>query len=332
VSELRQDPVTRDWVIINPGRALRPHDGVGSDAAGCPFCPGHEALAPQALDSIDAPDGSWLVRALPNKYPVLSSPPVENPGGAHARFGRWLPGRGYHEVIVESPEHGTTLGAMPYEQLRRVLEMYARRYRALAARDGSVRQVVLFRNQGTRAGTSLTHPHSQIVATPAVSPETRGRVNDEIAYFDERGRCGLCQVLDDERAAAERVVLETGRFATFAPYASSNPYQLQTVPLRHCPSFLEVDEGELDDLAVHLTRVVAALRACLDGPHYNLVVSSPPLDLVHRSASHWFIEILPRVTTPAGFELGSRIVVNVKAPEQAASELRAAVREAPRTP
>ena len=74
-----------------------------------------------------------------------------------------------------------------------------------------------------------------------------------------------------------------------------------------------------------------ALRACLGEPHYNLVVSSPPLDLVHRSASHWFIEILPRVTTPAGFELGSRIVVNVKAPEQAASELRAAVHETLRT-
>jgi UDPglucose--hexose-1-phosphate uridylyltransferase len=331
VSELRQDPITRDWVIINPARALRPHDGVGSDAAGCPFCPGHERSAPAALDSIEAPDGSWLVRALPNKYPVLASPPAANSGAAHPGFGRWLAGRGYHEVIVESPEHATTLGAMPAEQLRRVLEMYARRYRALAARDGSVRQVVLFRNQGVRAGTSLTHPHSQIVATPAVSPETRRRVNDEIAFFDEHGRCGLCRLLDDERAAGERMVLETARFVTIAPYASRNPYQLHIVPLRHCPSFLEVDEGELDDLAGHLTRVVAALRACIAEPHYNLVVSSPPLDVVHRSANHWFIEILPRLTTPAGFELGSRIVVNVKAPEQAASELRAAAREAPRT-
>jgi len=320
---LRQDPITRDWVIINPARALRPHDGGG--AVPCPFCPGHEQHATEAADVIQGTDGRWLVRALPNKYPVLSTPPQETDGGAAAGSGRRLAGRGYHEVIVESPEHGTTLGAMPAAQARRVLEMYARRYRALAARDGSVRQVVLFRNQGALAGTSLTHPHSQIVATPAVSPETRRRVNDEIAYFDEHGRCGLCQVLEDERAAGERVVLETSCFLTSAPYASRNPYQLHVVPLRHCPSFDEVEPGELDDLARHLTRVIAALRACLGEPHYNLVVSSPPLDVVHRSASHWYIEILPRVTTPAGFELGSRIVVNVKAPEQAASELRAAV-------
>jgi len=117
---------------------------------------------------------------------------------------------------------------------------------------------------------------------------------------------------------------------TLAPYASRNPYQLQIIPLRHCPTFAEVEPRELDDLAEHLTCVVAALRACVGEPHYNLVVSSPPLDVVHRSASHWFIEILPRITTPAGFELGSRIVVNVKAPERAASELRAAAHEAPR--
>jgi UDPglucose--hexose-1-phosphate uridylyltransferase len=325
VSELRQDPITRDWVIINPARALRPHDG-GGDAAACPFCRGNEPLAPAALDRIDAADGTWLVRALPNKFPVLSSPPVENAGATHEGPGRWLAGRGYHEVIVESPDHTATLGSMPVEQTRRVLEMYARRYRALAVRDPGVRQVVLFRNQGARAGTSLTHPHSQIVATPAVSPETRRRVNDEIAFFDEHGHCGLCRVLGDERTAGERVVLESARFVSFAPYASGNPYQLQIVPRRHSPSFFEVDADELDDLAGHLTRVVAALRACVDEPHYNLVVSSPPLDVVHRSANHWFIELLPRLTTPAGFELGSGIVVNVKAPEQAASELRAVLR------
>ena len=323
MSELRQDPITRDWVIINPARALRPHDD-GGGAAPCPFCPGHERHATAAVDLIEGPDGGWLVRALPNKYPVLSTPPQEIPGAAPAGSGRRLAGRGYHEVIVESPEHETTLGVMPVGQVRRVLEMYARRYRALAAGDGSVRQVVLFRNQGTLAGTSLRHPHSQIVATPAVSPETRRRVNDEIAFFDEHGRCGLCQLLENERAAGERVVLETSSFLTKAPYASRNPYQLHVVPLRHCPSFDEVEPAELDDLAQHLTRVVAALRACLGEPHYNLVVSTPPLDVVHRAASHWYIEILPRVTTPAGFELGSRIIVNVKAPEQAAGELRAA--------
>jgi UDPglucose--hexose-1-phosphate uridylyltransferase len=325
MSELRQDPITHDWVIINVGRGARPHDAPGASAAGCPFCPGNEALTPAATDQLSASDGSWLVRAVPNRFPVLSPEQPESELEESNGIWRKRVGYGYHEVIVESPDHDTALGTMPVAQARRVLEMYARRARALASLDGRLRQIVLFRNYGTRAGTSLAHPHSQIVATPTVSPETRRRVMDEIAFFDENGRCGLCRELELERASGERVVLETPAFVTIAPFASGDPYQLQIAPRRHCASFLEVEPGELDDLAAHLTRMLAALRRQLGDPHYNLVVSSPPLDLLHRSAAHWFIEILPRITTPAGFELGSRIVVNVQTPERAAAELRAQI-------
>lgn len=326
MSELRQDPITRDWVIVNPERAARPHDTGAAAAGACPFCPGNEAQTPEASDSIAGPDGRWLVRAVPNRFPVLRGAAgvageAAAPAGA---FWRRMPGYGHHEVIIESPQHDAELGVMPVAQARRVLAMYARRARALAGQDGTLRQIVLFRNHGARAGTSLTHPHSQIVGTPAVAPGTRRRVMDEIAFYDENGRCGLCHTLAREREAGERVVLETAHFATIAPYASRNPYQVQIVPLRHAPSFLEVEDAELDDLAGHLGGVLAALRAHLRDPHYNLVVSTPPLDLVHRAASHWFIKILPRLTTPAGFELGSRIVVNVEPPERAAAALRAA--------
>jgi len=329
MSELRQDPITHDWVIINPGRALRPHDVAGAGTAACPFCPGNEVKTPGATDTLVAPDGAWLVRAVPNRFPVLSEAEsgssLDEP---HGGLWRKRSGYGHHEVIIESPDHDAKLGRMPTEQVRRVLEMYVRRARALAARDGRLRQIVLFRNYGPRAGTSLAHPHSQIVATPTVSPETRRRVMDEIAFFDESGCCGLCRELDLESASGERIVLETEEFVTLAPYASGNPYQLRIAPRRHCASFLEVEERELDDLARHVPRVLAALIEQLADPHYNLVVSSAPLDLVHRSASHWFIEILPRITTPAGFELGSRIVVNVQTPEQAAAELRAQITNA----
>jgi UDPglucose--hexose-1-phosphate uridylyltransferase len=322
VSELRQDPVTHDWVITSPERARRPRTDADPRAP-CPFCPGEERSTPAALDRIDAPDGSWLVRAVANRFPVLAGDAPAAGSVEVAPDWRRMPGYGHHEVIIETPAHDAPPGAMPVAQARRVLEMYMRRYRALSAEDSRIRQVVLFRNHGTRAGTSLEHPHSQIVATPAVSPAARRRTADEIAFFDETGECALCHVLGCERTLAERMVLESACFATIAPYASRNPSQLQIVPLRHCPSFGEASAAELDDLASHLTRVLAALHAALRDPHYNLVVASPPLDLVHRAASHWFIEILPRLNTPAGFEMGSGIVVNTETPEHAAAALRA---------
>jgi UDPglucose--hexose-1-phosphate uridylyltransferase len=319
--ELRQDPITRDWVIVNPERAQRPKDD-GAARGACPFCPGNESLTPAAVDSLEEA-GRWSVRAVPNRFPALR---VDAPAAEAVPAGwRRRAGYGHHEVIVESPEHDAALADMPPAQVRRVLEMYARRFRALAGRDGRVRQVVLFRNHGARAGTSLGHPHAQIVATPVVAPEMRRRMMDEVEFFDTTGACGMCHVLARELEAGVRVVHASRRFVTLAPFASRVPWHLQTVPREHSPSFLDVEAAALDDLAPHLRAVLGALRRQLGDPHYNLVLVTPPLDQVHRHANHWFIEIVPRLTTPAGFELGSRIVVNTLYPEQAAAELRAAL-------
>lgn len=317
--ELRQDPITRDWVIVNPRRAARPTDDAGPEAP-CPFCPGNESMAPAETDRLEE-DGRWSVRAVPNRFPALRSdaPPAEPPPAGWRR----RQGYGVHEVIVESPEHETTLAEMPAAAVRRVLEMYARRFRALADHDPSIRQVVLFRNHGARAGTSLRHPHAQVVATPVVSPDVRRRVIDEVEFFDTTGTCGTCHVLEREGTERVRIVAESERFVTFAPFASRVPFHLQIVPREHRPSFVEVQADVLDDLAPHLGDVLGRLHRRLADPHYNLVFVTPPLDQVHRSANHWFVDVQPRLTTPAGFELGSRIVVNVAAPERAAAELRA---------
>lgn len=326
MAELRQDPVTHDWVIINPGRGKRPHDGDGGQ---CPFCPGNEALMPDETDRIDDAQGQWIVRAAPNRFPTLD---VER--RAAVRYSevpegwRRLPAYGQHEVIVESPDHDATLASLPVERLRDVLEIYVRRFRVLAALTGFARHVVLFKNQGRRAGTSLSHPHAQIVATPVVSPEVRMRTQEEVAIFDSAGYCGMCHVVSRELAGGLRVVHRSAHFVTLAPYASRVPWQIQIVPLRHAPSFAEIKSVELDDLAPHLHAVLAALHAVLEDPHYNLVVMTPPLDQVHRLANHWFIDVQPRITLPAGFELGSRIVVNVQTPEAAAQTLRARLAQA----
>ena len=321
MSELRQDPVTRDWVIINPKRAARPHDHAAPGP--CPLCPGNEALTPEPTDVLAAPGGGWFVRAVPNAFPALEA---DGAGGeAHELTPEgWhrMPGHGRHEVIIETPEHAASLASVSEAQMRLVLEMYVRRFRVLAA-DASIRQVTLFRNQGRRAGTSLAHPHAQIVAAPVVAPGTRWRLAEEQAFFEANGCCGVCHVLERELEGGVRIVHAGESFVTLAPYASRVPYHLQIVPRRHSPAFPEAEAAELDALAGHLRATIGALHGELGDPDYNLVVVTPPLDQVHRHASHWYIDVLPRLTIPAGFELGSRIVVNVQAPEQAAVELRA---------
>lgn len=132
-------------------------------------------------------------------------------------------------------------------------------------------------------------------------------------------------MLEKELRANLRVVHSNEGFVTVAPFASRVPYHLQIIPRRHCPTFLEIEPAEIEQLAIAFSRVLGALHSLLGDPDYNLVLVTPPLDQVHRLASHWFIDIVPRITTPAGFELGSRIVVNIRTPEQAAAELRARI-------
>jgi UDPglucose--hexose-1-phosphate uridylyltransferase len=264
--ELRQDPVTHDWVIINPERARRPVDS--SAALTCPFCAGNENLAPAAVDTIEE-EGHWSVRAVPNKFPALSASEeilAPQPSG-----GRRLPGFGYHEVIVETPAHELPQGVLPEAQWHKVLQMYLRRYRALSVADGRKRQVVLFRNHGRRAGTSLTHPHSQIVAIPVVAPETRWRLAEEIEYFDSTGFCGTCHSLARELSAEVRLVRVTERFITLAPFASRVPFHVQIIPRRHCAIFDEIHTAELEEFAHHLNRLLGSFHRLLHDPDYNLV-------------------------------------------------------------
>jgi UDPglucose--hexose-1-phosphate uridylyltransferase len=324
MSELRQDPITHDWVIINPERAKRPDDASAQPWL-CPFCPGNEHLTPEPTDCFM--DGEqWSVRAVPNKFPALDTQRQATSLNEQLSAGwRRLPGYGYHEVIIETPDHQQTLATLPQSQVQKIVEMYLNRYRVLANADSSVRQVVLFRNHGRRAGTSLAHPHSQIVATPVVSPETRWRLSEEIEFFDATGCCGLCQMLEKELQAGARIVDSGDRFVALAPYASRVPYHIQIIPRRHSSRFLEIEAGEIEHLAVALSHTLGALHRLLNDPDHNLVLVTPPLDQVHRLASHWFLDVVPRLTTPAGFELGSRIVVNIQTPEQAAAELRACV-------
>lgn len=222
-SELRQDPATKEWVVIAPDRAKRPNaktapqrnQVVALQQAECPFCPGHESMTPPELLRIPV-GGEWKVRVVPNKFGALTQ-------GAgperHDGFFRSVAGTGYHEVIVEHPRHDLELADMPEDHLLSVLHAYRQRQIELC-RDPQVQFVVIFRNYGERAGTSLLHPHSQLLATPVVPGYMRWKHVLAERYFDDAHRNLYSDILDSERAAGRRIV-EGGRdFTVFAPFAS----------------------------------------------------------------------------------------------------------------
>ena len=328
MSVLRQDPTTRQWVIMAPRRAVRPQDAEETvrkippmHDERCPFCPGNEERTPpELLRDPAGPD--WRVRVVPNLYSALGG--EGKPGRTGPPLFREMPGVGSHEVVIETQRHDVRMDEMTPDEVCEAIVAWRTRYRVLLERP-EIRAAVVFKNFGRDAGASLTHPHSQIVASPIFLPRLQRRLNAATRYYDENGSCVYDDVVAAEREAAFRMVDERGRFAAFAPFASQSPFETWIVPTEHGSSLGNLSDDDIPALAQTLTRVLGAIRRACGDPDYNFVVYSTESEGRPSAVFCWHIKIIPRLSTPAGFELSSAMNINTVAPEDAARELREAL-------
>lgn len=327
--ELRWDPTLAEWVLLAPERAERPHGfapptaTAGAEAAemSCPFCPGNEAETPPEVARYAAADGGWLVRAFPNRFPALT-PDAPRPRGVPGAPYRARPGRGHHEVIVETPRHAQCLADMAPAQLGLVLRLYRERFRALAAYPG-VREVLLFRNEGEAAGASLAHAHAQVVGLPLQSPLQRRRQRVARDHFRRHGQ-GPCQALRErELAEGVRLVARVGDMMLLHPYASRALHETWLIPMAAGGSLAEAGDALLDDAASALGHAARLLRAAVGRAAFNVVVhSGMPRDAA-RPELLWYMQLIPRLTRNAGFEFTSGFQLSAAAPEATAAQWRA---------
>jgi UDPglucose--hexose-1-phosphate uridylyltransferase len=338
MSFMRYDVTTNDWVIFAPERIRRPHDLKRKPAAPllpegvCPFCPGNEHLAgPEifALRGNTAPNRpGWTVRVVPNKFPALR---IEDNHHRHEEgpLFRFMGGCGAHEVIIETPEHDRFLGHQPVEHVESVLRTLQLRFHDLL-RDIRFQTIVIFKNYGEEAGTSLRHPHWQLIATPVVPRTLRLKHAVATDYFDQTGNCLYCVLLEEELAFGERVIVENDHYAAIMPYAAHVPFETWILPKTHQPSFGRTEPERLRPLAHLLKTVLTRLFTALENPDFNLTINTTPRGDEDKRYFLWHIEIVPRLTKPAGFELGSGMAINTVMPEEAARFLRDAAEGAGR--
>jgi UDPglucose--hexose-1-phosphate uridylyltransferase len=329
--ELRKDPTLGRWVIIATERVRRPRDfSVPRPArrgGPCAFCAGHEHETPAEVLAYREPAGAraggpgWRVRVVPNKFPALR---IE---GDLERRGQGLydvmNGLGAHEVIVESPDHDASLATLPTTSVELVLSAYRDRILDLR-RDERFRSVVVFKNHGAEAGATLEHAHSQLIATPVVPLVVAEEVHLARSYHDYRERCLFCDILRQELEERQRLVAEGEHVVAFAPFAARFPFETWLLPRRHAAAFEHAGAAELRDLAGVLRAVLARLATAVDDPPYNLILHSAPFGAAESRSYHWHVEITPKLTALAGFELGSGFHINPLAPEDAARALREA--------
>lgn len=327
MSEVRQNLATKEWVIIASERARRPQEFVEPGRlmcgegptwdANCPFCPGNEEAD---LEVARFPGNApWQVRIVGNRYPALTHTVMLE--REYSGLVRRISGVGYHEVIVESPVHNTCAALESGASLTCVFQAFIDRAWAVQS-DSRIEYILFFKNHGRQAGASLRHPHAQMMALPMVPSEVRVRADTARTHFDEVGRCAYCEMLEQERADGRRIVLESEHFVAFSPYAAFSPFHLWVVPKTHAASFLHATPEEVADLGELMRAVLRKLYVGLNNPDYNYVIRSAPVRDLGAPYLHWCIEIVPRISQTAGFEIGSGIYINPSLPEECAKFLR----------
>lgn len=323
---LRYDELSGDWVAVAAHRQSRTHL---PPADQCPLCPTTPANASEI------PDADYDVVVFENRFPSLGPGTAELP--ASLPWGQTTPAVGRCEVVSFTSSHTGSFAGLPYERARTVVEAWAHRTAALSSLPG-VRQVFPFENRGADIGVTLHHPHGQIYAYPYVAPRAAQLAAMARRFYDDAdGRTTLLgTLLDRERTAGERVVLEGDHFTAFVPFAARWPLEVHLVPHRHVPDFTSLTGEEKDELASSYLSLLMAVDALYPTPTpYIAAWNQAPLDALLRPASRFHLQLTsPRRAADklkflAGSEAAMGAFINDTTAEHVAERLRDALTKNP---
>lgn len=333
-SELRFDPVSRDWVVIATGRARRPSSFKKKDRATLPSlkkdCP-FESLDNQEHPTLMLYKGrevavprneklpkDWTTVFLPNKYPAFTPEGdfvtrIEGPYEV-------TDGVGFHEVIV-TRDHDKDIEDFTQGAAEELVEGYKRRYLALKEYP-FVNYVAIFKNKGPVAGASIAHPHSQLMAIPILDPDIQRSLKGSEEYAKEhKGGCVHCAMLDWDLKDKSRIVFENEHMVALCPFASQVAFEIRIYPKQHSAYFEEISSEGISSFAEAMRKTFLKLSKALGDPDYNYFIHTAPADEGAYDYYHWHLEVLPKTSTWAGFELGTGIPISTIEPEEAASYL-----------
>ena len=328
MSQLRKDPIVGRWVIISTEREKRPSDWANEtntrSGGFCPFCPGNEDKTPPEIvakrpmtEQKDVP--GWDIRVVPNKFPALQIEGDLSPRGE----GNYdiINGVGAHEVIIETPNHALELAELSEEHIHDVMQIFRERTLDLK-KDLRFKYILIFKNHGAAAGASLEHSHSQLIATPIIPKRVLEELEGSKRFYKYKERCIYCDIVRQELTLKKRIVSDSGSYLTIEPFAPRFPFETWILPQAHYSHFEFMPEEMYRELAKALKDALTRVNSTLGYPPFNFMLHTAPVQEPKMPDFHWHLEIIPKLTSAAGFEWGSGFYINPTPPEVAADLLK----------
>lgn len=326
-SQLRQDLVSGDWIVIAPGRAKRPHRLIKK--------PEKRVITPKFICPFENPQKSgheksiliygnnkdWQLQIVKNKYPAFVH--KENKCAIVVKSGPYSVTEtiGHHDIVI-TRSHTKNFQMLSSEEANQVFEAFRGRYLMLLD-DKCIDYISIFHNWGPKAGASVYHPHYQIIAIPVVPSDVKHSLTGSSEFFKKHAKCVHCLMIDNEIKNKKRILYENNRVVAFAPFVSKEPFEIRVFPKKHLPYFENTSDIDLKNVVKALQRVLMQLKKNLRDPDYNFFLHTAPVkDKEKYSHYHWHVEVRPKITIRAGFELGTGMDMNVVDPDDAAKFLR----------
>lgn len=348
-AEFRQDLISGDWILVTLSRSKRPFFYKKSvkrlkpfPKSQCPFENPQKSGNSDPLLWYPSPrklkmglrsrklksggfhsqdfEKDWFIQVFTNKYSSVASHGAACPSVTRIGPYQVISGQGFNEVFVTRP-HERSFAQFNADETTLVLRAYQQRYSTLS-KDRCVKYISIFHNHGFEAGASVPHPHSQLIAIPIVPPDIARSIQGSKKYFHKNKRCGHCTMVAWEKDYKKRVIFSNGEFVAIAPFASRISSEIRIYPLKHESNFEYMDSSDLPFLAEVLNVVLAKLYKGMKDIAFNMFIHTAPVRARHVEHYHWHIEILPKTSTWAGWELGTGLEIVAVSPEETAKFLR----------
>ena len=324
-SELRQNLVSGDWVVIAPSRKkkleqFQQKKRVKSLIKNCPF----ENLQKSGNDPLilvfKNKSKKWEVLVIENKYPAFTH---ANTCASLIKNGPYsiIEGIGHHNLVI-TKDHNKNFPRLSKQTAELVFKAFVDYYKILA-NDYCLKYSLILHNWGSRAGASVYHPHYQIISLPIIPPDIQHSLNGSLAYFKKYNKCVHCAMIDWEIKEKKRIVYENKNAIVLASFVSREPFELRVFPKKHLPFFEDTPQDIMKDIVMALQKVLIKIEKKLNDPDYNFFIHTAPFRGKNNNKYyHWHIEILPKFNISAGFEQGTGIEINPVDPDEATKILK----------